>query len=69
MPTAHLRPAIMDPITHTVVLVSSISTTLSARLQVSHQSLLKPVFRAFVERVLKTKPDMVANEVQAHLKK
>ena len=66
---AHLEPTILDLVTHTVVLVSSISAALSARLQFSHQSLLKPVFQTFADRVLKTKPVMIAEEVNSLLKK
>ena len=69
VPTAYLHPTALDPVTHIVVLVSGISATLSARLQLSHQSLLEPVFQAFAERVLKTRPAMVAEEVKTLLKK
>jgi len=69
VPTADLQPTALDPVTRTVVLISGISATLSARLQFSHQSLLEPVFQAFAERILKTKAAIVADEVGALLKK
>jgi hypothetical protein len=68
-PSVHLQRTIVGPTSHSAVLVSGISTTLSARLQLSRQSLLKPVFQAFVERVLKTRPEVVAKEVQTRLKR
>jgi len=63
----HLRSNIQDPITHTIVLISGICTTLLARLHLRHQSRLKPVFQTFADKVLKTKPAMAADEVQALL--
>jgi len=66
---AHSQPAILDPILHTVVLISSISAPLSADLRLHYQSFLRPVFQTFALSVLKTRPAMVANEVGALLEK